>query len=162
MKRRDLLRGAVAAGTVGGLAGCVTDSEPSDDGDAGGDDDTTTRAPPTLVGGDLTSVETDCADGDGDGGDAASVEFDDAVDVDGTVETPNPCYDAGLEHTYDAGTDALTVTVTVSAEDGVCATCTGVLEYEATVDFDGGLPGTVRVRHADGDRTETVTTVSRS
>ncbi|PSQ58060.1 hypothetical protein BRD18_06600 [Halobacteriales archaeon SW_7_71_33] len=129
MKRRDLLC-VVAAGTVGGLAGCVADSEPSDDGDAGGDDDTTTRAPPTLVGGDLTSVETDCADGDGG--------------------------------SYDAGADALTVTVAVSAEDGVCATCTGVLEYEATVDFDGGLPGTVRVRHADGDRTETVTTVSRS
>ena len=159
MKRRDLLC-AVAAGTVGGLAGCVASSKPSDGGDAGGDDDTTTRAPPTLVGGDLTSVETDCADGDG--GDAASVEFDDAVDVDGTVETPNPCYDASLEHSYDAGADALTVTVAVSAEDGVCVTCTGVLEYEATVDFDGGLPGTVRVRHADGDRTETVTTVSRS
>jgi len=158
MNRRELLCGVAAVGAAGGLAGCVADSGAPGD-DPGGD--ATTERSPTLAGGELASVETDCADGEERG--TASVAFDDErVTVAGAVSTSNPCYDAALdEHGYDAGADRLTVTVAVSPTDEFCATCTGVLRYQATVDFEGGLPGAVRVRHADGDATETVTTVSR-
>lgn len=170
MNRRDLLRGVAAAGAAGTLAGCVSENDPDDtadgadsdsDPDPGADDDPDTQAPPSLAGSELVTAQGDCAGG-GDRA-TASVEFDTAaVTVTGGVGTPNPCYEAELaEPSYDADADELTVTVAVTAEDVVCQSCVGVVRYEAAVEFDGGLPGAVTVRHQRDGETTTVTTTER-
>ncbi len=163
MNRRDLLRGVAAAGAVGALAGCVSESDP---GDAGGDSDAdpdTTARPPSLVGGELVDARGECAGDADEDRNAAAVEFGDTgVTVTGGVGTPNPCYEASLaEPSYDADADELTVTVAVTAREAICQQCLGTVQYEAAVEFDGGLPGTVTVRHERDGETTTVTTTER-
>jgi|APHM01.1.fsa_nt_gi TAT (twin-arginine translocation) pathway signal sequence. len=168
MNRRDLLRGVAAAGALGTLAGCVSEDAPdeSDDGaDAGGDPDTTDGDDPTVeslsvVGGELVEANGECA---GDDRGTASVVFDDArVTVTGGVGTPDPCYEASLAApSYDADADELTITVAVTAQEGICQSCLGTVAYEAAVEVDGGLPGTVTVRHERDGETTPVTTAQR-
>jgi len=170
MDRRDLLRGVAAVGAAGTLAGCVSEGDPDDTddpddgtgagaGDGDGDGDDPGGGSPSLVGTDL-DANGDCADGDDR--DTAAVEFGDGeVTVVGGVGTPNPCYEASLAAPYDADADEARVTVAVTAEDAICQSCLGLVQYEAVLEFDGGLPETVTVRHERDGETTTVTTAER-
>lgn len=77
--------------------------------------------------------------------------------VDGTIRGRNGCYTAALDDvTYDDSADELTVAVH-AYEDGdaeYCQECIVDVHYRATVDFEDGAPGTVRVLH-DGERVAT-------
>jgi len=67
--------------------------------------------------------------------------------VDGTIQTPTPCYEPVLESvSYDDG--VLTVVVD-AVEDGtpVCVQCVGMITYRVTVDFERGFPDSVDVKH---------------
>lgn len=87
-----------------------------------------------------------------------------SVVVSGTVVGNNGCYLARLGAvTYDPGHD--TCRVVVEAYDAsepaqLCTECITTVEYEATVAFEGGLPGTVEVVHDDVGGRSTVTTAS--
>lgn len=173
MKRRDLLR-RTALGTAGALtlAGCVSDGAQDSPGGAPDEEsptptetatptETPTPSPPSLAGAELTSTDADCASEDDRT--AARVEFGDGtVGVSGSAGTPDPCYTASLSGAeYDPDRDELVVTVGVSSEGGVCASCLGAVTYEAAMQFENGLPGTVTVRHTMDDETTTVTTATR-
>lgn len=170
MKRRDLLR-RTALGTAGALtlAGCVSNGgqeSPASSPDESDDPTETptatpTPSPPSIVSAQL--VETDAGCVSDQNRSSARVEFEDgAVGVSGVVGTPDPCYTGSLSGAeYDPDRDELVVTVAVSSTGGVCASCLGAVKYEAAMQFENGLPGTVVVRHSTDEETQTVTTVER-
>lgn len=145
MRRRTFLAGASAL-AGGALAGCTGGAAPG----GGGPGTTTTPTPtpvPTVTDSQVETVETGCATGDGG---ATVVREGEQVRVTGRLRTATPCYLARLtDATYDADADRLTVAVTAERdpEAMACVDCVGEVEYEATVTFDGGLPGTVVVTH---------------
>lgn len=144
MRRRPLLAAAAA-----GLAGCVGD-------DAGGSaPPTSARRGPTVVDRSLTPGGSSCANSETG---TASVAFANAtVRVTGTLVTPTPCHGAELRAAaYDPQADELRVVVAPAAPTtDACVQCLGAREYEATVRFEGGLPGRVVVVHdrSGGERT---------
>ncbi|MFB6171815.1 MAG: hypothetical protein ABEJ23_04725 [Haloarculaceae archaeon] len=140
MDRRHLLR--LAGAGCGLLAGCLderSDAPPSPTAPAS--DDT-----PSVTGTTFDAIETTCGSGD----DAASVSVGPHVAVAGTIGGDDACHTAALAGApYDPGRDRLTVRVRSYAPDAsrACAQCLVDIDYEATVRFAGGLPGTVVVEH---------------
>ena len=89
----------------------------------------------------------------------STVTYDgEAVTVDGSFVTPNPCYGIEFEeNSYDAQTDTLELTVatTPPEDDEVCTDCVGEVDYQTSVEFENDLPGHVVVTHrTDEDVTE--------
>jgi len=163
MNRRKFLRRTSAVGVLG-LAGCTGsgNDDPSGtdggSGGAGGESSPTTTPtetqtpPPTVTDYDIRTVETGCRTED----ERASVhKGDSAVTITGMITASNPCYEAVLNAvTYSIQSDTLQVDVGVERTGEVCADCVGAVEYEATINFADGPPGSVAVSHG-GDRIET-------
>jgi len=134
------------------LAGCLDggpagDGDDGDDGGDGGPYDSPSGTPEsTLVDSEfeVTSVMSGTAT------QAADVSFEDGtVAVEGTTTGNDGCYTAELrDASYEDG--RLTVTVEAvddSEEDQACTQALVEIDYEATFQFEGGLPGSVAVRH---------------
>lgn len=162
----------------------ATDSTTDPTTDSGGtatEDGTTTDADETTTDADETTTDaggtptgdagafdrsfevTDagCAEGTSDEADARFT--DDGVAVAGTIPGNNGCYAARLAGAdYDDGADELVVTVEsfVESEADTCTQCLVAIDYEASFTFEGSLPGTVVVRHREGDDVRTVTRAS--
>jgi len=160
MNRRTFLQCTGAAG-VAGLAGCMADADETDDS---GSDGTPTPTPaddgvddePAVVTSSIEQVASDCSSGE----DAtAAVSMDEealTVTFSGQVTTGNPCHDVTLDSVeYDADADRLALVVGTEATDQVCVDCVGLLEFEGTVEFEGGLPGEAYVGHGDTVLTDT-------
>jgi len=94
----------------------------------------------------------------------ASVSFGSvSVSVPGTVVGNNACYRARLaDVSYDAasGTCRVVIEAFNASPEEMCAQCITVIDYEATVEFEGGLPDTVEVVHDDMSGRSTVATTS--
>lgn len=180
MKRRAVLA-AVGGLAASGLAGCVSDDDPgagtdgevqSPDGSERGTSVGTTpgtgatdpgserTAPPparrvSLVGATIEPLDGGC----GQQRDEAGVQFEGdgrTVSVSGTIWGANTCKVPALADTaYDAQRDELTVAVATTdrERDGTpaCGQCIVELDYRVTASFEGGLPGSVTVRHDHGD-----------
>lgn len=117
---------------------------------------------PTLVDTSLSITDAGC----GTVEETATVSFDSeatSVSVQGTTTGADSCHLARLAASeYDADSGELALTVeTYAASDGPCTECLTEIDYEATADFDGGLPERVVVSHdSRGERRE-VTSASR-
>lgn len=161
MNRRTFLRRTGAVGILG-LAGCTgagDSNDPGDDGGtggsgSGGDGATPTETqtpPPTVTDYEIRTVDSGCKSDDV----TVSVhKTESAVTISGTITASNPCYDPVLNAvSYNIGSDTLRVDVGVESTDEACADCVGAIEYEATVEFADGPPGTVTVSH-EGDVVE--------
>ena len=130
LTRRDVLAGATALGAVA-VAGCVADDDDDDpegepDGGAGDELDL------ELVETGITTLSADCGDDDLV---EATVEGSSLV-LDGTVPSADPCHEAVLDADLTDG--ALSAGVTLEEDlpdEGTCAQCTGVVEYEATLEL---------------------------
>ncbi|GGN98725.1 MULTISPECIES: hypothetical protein [Haloarcula] len=160
MHRRALLRRLGAAGAVA-LAGCASSGDPGT-GDGGGTDNGTGDEDPRVTGTEFTVTRRES----GTQVSEASVTFGtDAVTVDGTIWGANGCKTAALAGAdYDAAADELTVAVETGARDDAGDACTQAIveiDYEAMVQFEGGLPGRVVVTHDHGDGPTEVTTAER-
>lgn len=151
LTRRDVLAGATALGAVA-VAGCVADDDDSEDdddpdtedGDAGDELDL------ELVDTGITTLSAECGDGDLV---EATVEGSSLV-LDGTVPSADPCHEAVLDGaTLTDGDLAVEVGLEEDlADDESCAQCTGVVEYEATLELseeisDLSVFGSVTVEH---------------
>ena len=156
MDRREMLaRTGALLGTVS-LGGCLSryDDVPVGDGE------TTERSTPTLASRSFRMTDAGC----GQQTSEATVEFrreTPTVAVTGTIPGPNTCHEASLgDASYDPEEGTLDVTVVTAAREGSdgCAQCIVELDYEATFQFDGGLPATVTVTHESMGETETVAT----
>ena len=178
MQRRTLLRRSAALGAIG-LAGCTSDDadpatgdgngdSPAGDGDDTGDGtptDTATPTPASFTGFEGTSTETTNTSCDSGSAGTADVAFDAEalrVTVTGALRASNPCHVASFEGAkYDPASDELRVTIAAKPEaaDG-CVQCIGAIEYRATLDLKGALPGTVVVKHGTGSDASVVATVS--
>lgn len=174
MKRRTLIR-AVAAGGIGGITGCVG-SKPGGDGSTDGSTESPTEeptdtptgtatpgstptsspGPPRLTGQSFEVIYEEC----GNGTDRASVEWGDrTVTVTGIISGSNGCYTAELGRAkYDADADELRVDVrSYEPEDASnCTMCIVDIDYRSELEFEGGTPETVSVRH-NGDSVERAT-----
>ncbi|PSQ16941.1 hypothetical protein BRD00_09160 [Halobacteriales archaeon QS_8_69_26] len=154
MKRREFLGSIAAAAGTGALAGCL--SSPGGGGDDGDDGDGGGGGSPSVSDRSIETTDAAC----GSGGDASVSYEDESVLVRGSLSASDPCHHAELKSAeYDAGSDTLTVSVAaVENEDAdMCSQCVAAVDYEARIEFDGGLPGSVVVEH-DGQE---VTTGSR-
>jgi len=142
MHRRDLLT-ATAATAVTGLAGCLAGGS-SDDG--GGDGD---EPAPAVSSSSIETIATACAGQDA--GDASVTLSDGTVTVEGTIGAPDPCHDAVLQN-VGVEDDELRVEVGRTAVEGTCTTCTGEIDYRATIQAEdaGGL-ATCTVDHDGGE-----------
>lgn len=144
MKRRTLLR-AVAGTGAAGLAGCT--------GPGSGPTDTPTPTPDPaeLIGQSFEVREKGCETGT----DRATIGRDvPTVTVTGVISGSNACYTAALQRArYAADADELRVDVRSfdPEEEDICAQCIVAIDYRATFEFEGGLSGTVIVRH-NGER----------
>ena len=152
MRRRSVLVSVVAV--LG--AGCVA---PGADR-SGTSEETTTDGGPSVGSSSLAVTGTECGS-ERDGG--ASVAFEGSeVVVSGTVVGNDGCYRARLgDVSFDASSDVCRVVVEAfddSGTSGGCVQCLTAVSYEATVVFDGGLPGTVEVVHDDLGGEQTVVT----
>jgi hypothetical protein len=176
MKRRGLLRRASTAVGIGAVAGCLSDPgeggsgddstetserEETDEGttrDETTEQGTTRGGSPEMTSRSISTTNTDCRSSDD--AESATVSFgDEQVDLSGVVRAPDPCHEAAFESTrYDE--DELVVVVSLSSTDEACVQCEGIVEYEGSVGFDGGVPDTVTVKHRRMDETRTVTTAS--
>ncbi len=155
MDRRQFIRRTSALGALG-LAGCTGEGNNQGNGDntGNGDDsptETSTPEPVEVTGQSIETVESGCRDGDDKS--TSTVETDEAsqtVTITGTLATSQPCYEATLStveyHTDDA---MLNVAVTPESTEEMCVDCLGMVEYEATIEFSGGVPETVDVSHED-------------
>ncbi|WP_284012093.1 hypothetical protein [Halobaculum litoreum] len=173
MNRRRFVAAVAGAGTFV-LAGCTGGA----DGGAGGQNGDGT---PTDEPGDGTDTDTP-GSGDGgtapaivdrsfertgdaaDAGDRASVTFgDSSVTCTGVIRGRNGCMQAALGGaTYEADADELRVRVTTVREGGDSCTQQIVNRgYEATVTFEGGLPGRVVVVHESMDGVRTAAEATR-
>jgi hypothetical protein len=162
MNRRKFLRRTSALGVLG-LAGCTGagNDEPSGtdggSGGAGGESSPTATPtetqtpPPTVTDYDIRTVDSRCKSED----ERASVhKSESAVTIMGMITASNPCYEAVLNAVdYTIASDTLRVDVGVERTDDPCADCVGAVEYEATVNFADGPPGSVTVSHG-GERIE--------
>jgi hypothetical protein len=157
VNRRTLLARTGALGALA-LAGCLGDGTDDENtpADGAGDGDTPTPTPgeptdtpagPAVTDQSITTVDTRCQTGDATATVSADAEAG-VVTVSGSLQTSTPCYRAVLETvSYDAASDALTIDVGAERTADTCIDCVGAVEYEATVAFADGLPGTVTVSH---------------
>lgn len=142
LTRRDALASATALGAVV-IAGCVAenDDEPDDndddpedgnDGEAGDDIESL-----ELIDTDLETTAADC--GSDDVVEASVVDGD--IVLEGTVPASNPCHEAYIDEAT-LENDELSVVVEIedtTDEDEGCIQCTGVIDYEATLEFSEEL-----------------------
>jgi hypothetical protein len=176
MKRRALLRRASTAVGIGAVAGCLSDPGEGGSGDDSTEtserdetDDETTRdettergttrgGPPEMNSRSISTTNTDCRSSEDP--ESATVSFgDEQIGLHGVVSAPDPCHEAAFSSTRYDGAE-LVVVVTVSSTDEACVQCEGIVEYEGSVGFDGGVPDTVTVKHQRMEETRTVTTAS--
>ena len=168
MKRRTLLRRSAALGAIA-VAGCTGDGDTGNGNGNGNGDGTPTGSPtgtPTGFSGfgDYSTRTTNTGCDDGSAGTAA-VAFDAEeirLTITGIIESPTPCYEASFEGVkYDSDTDELRVTIAAEADGSdVCMECVGAIEYETTLNLEGGFPGTVVVKHGTGNAAAVVATAS--
>lgn len=111
----------------------------------------------------------------GEGGcgtrDEATATFaDGAVGVEGSIRTPNPCYDLalaevrllGAEDVADGTDDVLELVVATDGTTGeMCTECVGTVAYEASVEFENEYPSNVRVVHESERGRRTVLETAR-
>lgn len=149
LTRRDALVGATALGAVA-LAGCVADDDEPEETGENGTDNGAADSELELIDTGITTVAADCGDGDLV---EATVDGSSVV-LEGTVPAANPCHEAALDGaSLEDG--ELSVEVGVESdppEDGPCAQCTGVVDYEATLELseeieDLSVFGSLTVEH---------------
>ncbi|WP_159899164.1 hypothetical protein [Salinirussus salinus] len=127
-------------------------SETDDAGDGrSGSDGGTDDSPPVLEGSSLTVTDVSSGTTDTTADIAFRTEANE-VRVRGTVQGDDRCKTAALgDVTYDPEADALAVDVVTvdrpGTEGEACADQVIFIDYEATVDFSGGLPREASVSH---------------
>ncbi|USZ69528.1 hypothetical protein NGM10_07285 [Halorussus salilacus] len=152
MNRRGLLTRTGALLGIASLGGCLsryTDDVPGDDEE--------TESRPTLADDSFEMTDAGC----GSETNEATVEFEDeSVVVTGTIPGSNACHVARLADAgYDPASGLLELTVESvedRGEDEACADCIAEIDYEATFEFEGGLPESVTVTHEAMDESTTV------
>ncbi|MBP1988273.1 hypothetical protein [Halolamina salifodinae] len=145
MERRTFL--TAAAGLLAATAGCV-----------GGGPETPDDGPATTPTPSITARSLEPLEGCHEAGSALISADGTTVTVEGCIVGKNGCMVAALDSaTYDADADELTVRVVTEDESDTDEMCTQQIVhrgYRATVEFDGGLPGTTTVIHdgMDGEQ----------
>lgn len=174
MKRRDVLRRTTVALGAGATAGCLSDRSGADGNrettDDAGTTDATRTAPaePTIKGTGTASWNTACrSSSDEESAEVTFLRDESRVRVQGSVVLPDPCHEAVLgdgwsvDDAYENGVLVVPVGAAEKEDAGACSQCTAITDYGISVDFEDGVPATVRVDHVTtGDR-RTITTASR-
>jgi hypothetical protein len=155
MNRRELLRRTGVFSALG-LAGCTSganDPQSGTDGDGSGSDGSSATATPepSVTAHSVETTASGCLSGDERS--THDVRHDPAtgtVTIVGRLVTPTPCHEATVESIgYDTDEGTLTVVVGSERTEGGCVECIGLVEYEATLDFSGGVPDSVDVVHEE-------------
>ncbi|WP_231184940.1 twin-arginine translocation signal domain-containing protein [Haladaptatus sp. DYF46] len=176
MQRRDILKRAGAATTVGLLGGCLSreggspGNSESDGGGTGTTETTTTTASETTTAEGTTEtgtttqtsttdttvkdrslevISTECGQPKND----AAIEFEESkkrLVVTGSMTGSDSCTRPKIESAKcDTESSTFTVTMGTKQKDGSvgCSECITEIEYRATFTFEGALPKSVTVTH---------------
>lgn len=166
MNRRALLK-TIGGSAAVGLAGCLTrrssrgTEQPNDTRSTPEETDTpaetdnndtpaeTDDGCPDLVDSSFEVVSAEC--GAGESQSSASFETN-SIHVSGTIDGANTCYTATLDRVR-CEEESVTVSVQSyeSENDNICSMCVMDIEYEATLDFENGLPQHIVVVHDDSE-----------
>ncbi len=190
MQRRDILKRAGAATTVGILAGCLSRDGGSPGGSGSESTNTTTTTTTTTADGTTTEemttktgMETTTSTGDGESNlkngtvkvlssncgtpeNEASVEVKDSrMVITGTIGGSDSCAIPYLKSTKtDAKTGTYMVTVGTKKKSGTvgCSECLTKIEYRATLTFAGSVPKSVKVTHESMGKSKVVANTDNS
>ncbi len=176
MQRRDILKRASAATTVGLLGGCLSREGGSPGGSGEDGDGTNTTETTTTTASETTTTEgttetgtttrtstTDTTVKDqslkvlgaecGQPKNDAVIEFKDSkkrLVVTGSMTGSDSCTRPTIESAkFDSESDAFVVTMGTKQKDGSvgCSECITEIKYRATFTFEGALPKSVKVTH---------------
>lgn len=147
MDRRAFVR-TVGSGVVFVGAGCLTrqnSAKPDQQTNTNNDDCPTNE--PVLTTHSFDVVSAKCGTGENES--RASFETN-RLRVSGTITGADSCYTAKLQ-AFTHENNTLTVVIQSYKRDdtGICSTCVTDIEYDATFEFDNGLPQRVVVVHND-------------
>lgn len=151
MNRRALLSATAATTTT--LTGCLTDyvgDQPEESEQTPPDE---SPRPPEIADYTFEVTHVDC---DHPESDYDVTRSDGQVSVTGSLRGSTTCGTASLEGIeYDADADELRLVVRSHVEEteGGCGDCIVDIEYEATVSFEYGEPGTVTVEYTGDAKT---------
>jgi hypothetical protein len=116
---------------------------------------------PSVRDGSVRVTNSQCAS-ESDADEATPTFEASSVGISGSIRVPSPGCGleiAGVEWSHDDGTAALTVTVAATEpEDGADMQCVGMLDYEATLTLDNGVPDRLTVEHRSMGETKAVAT----
>lgn len=158
ISRRDVLGGAIAAGTAG-LAGCLDSfvegntSSPSDENDSSsdedesGDDDEQSANEFDVLDVEVETTESNCLT-DEEGGYDIEIA-DDVVDISGIVEAPNPCHVVAVDAKADGTTLVVDIWPQADDDDVDCIQCVGSLSYKIQIELSSDAVEEVDVTHRD-------------
>lgn len=79
-------------------------------------------------------------------------EIDGGLRFQGTMQTPNPCYNVTVSEVQ-KNSSTYTVNLVGESQEGMCVQCVGSVNYEVT--FKAEEPGQIKVLH-DGEEVETL------
>ncbi|MCO8246919.1 MULTISPECIES: hypothetical protein [unclassified Haladaptatus] len=191
MQRRDILKRAGAATTVGILAGCLSRDGGSPGGSGSESTNTTTTTTTTTTADGTTTEEMTTKTGtetttSADGGESnlkdgtvkvlssncgtpkneASVEVTDSrMVITGTIGGSDSCAIPYLKSTKtDPKTGTYMVTVGTKKKSGTvgCSECLTKIEYRATLTFAGSVPKSVKVTHESMGKSKVVASTDGS
>ncbi|MEF8785756.1 MAG: hypothetical protein V5A45_07460 [Haloarculaceae archaeon] len=150
MDRRKFLRRSSALGAIT-LAGCMADA--NDNANTGNGTPTPDESESddiSIVDSSVERTDSGCSSGEDP---TATVSIDpesNAVTFSGHVVTGTPCHDIELSRaTYNHDDGRLTVDLGTERADKTCVDCVGRIDFDGTVDLDGGVPSRVVVSHDD-------------
>lgn len=158
ISRRDVLGGAIAAGTAG-LAGCLDsfvegntgsssdENDSSSDDDGSGDDDEQSAAEFDILDVDVETVEANCLTDEEAGYDIEIAG--DVVDISGIVEAPNPCHEVAVDATADGTTLVVDIWPQADDDDVDCIQCVGSLSYETQIELSSDAVQEVDITHRE-------------
>lgn len=151
MNRRPLL--AATAATTSSLTGCLTDYIGDQPEESEQTPPEQSPRPPEIADHTFEVTHVDC-----DNPESAHdvTRSDGQVTVTGSLRGSTTCGTAALDSVeYDADSDELRLVVRsfVEETEGGCGDCIVEIEYEATVSFDYGEPGTVTVDYTGDAKT---------
>lgn len=119
--------------------------------------------PVSVRDGSIRVTASECAS-ESDAEEATPTFEESSVGISGSIRVPSPDYGleiAGVEWSHETEKAALTVTVAATEpedDDSAGMQCVGMLDYDATLTFDNGVPDRVTVEHRSMGETKAVST----
>lgn len=150
MDRRTFLRRSSALGAIT-LAGCMADA--NDNANTGNGTPTPDESEAddiSIADSSVEQTDSGCSSGEDPTASVSIYPESNAVTFSGHVVAGTPCHDIAISRaTYNHDDGRLTVDLSTERADKPCVDCVGRIDFDGSVDLDGGVPSRVIISHND-------------